>query len=274
MSGTIPGAGRPRTNKSVRPNPEFGLRQQLLAAPTQTGMNRELKNKGIISIAVHVALIIFLIIRSFISCHRVDTRNISPFIDLQMGSGGMPKDGGGAAEPVATRQEDAFPEQAKKSKGQVDVSKKLIKRSAKTAQKKQLSENEIKKMLGEGVASSVSSLPGVGSGTGTGGGGTSIPFAWYYNQVKDAMYEAWQQPSSLIGQKGLVTTVEIRVQRDGQITGKKITTPSGNTQMDDSVLRALEAVTRLPTLPAGLGGLYKDISIDFELTDMALPSGE
>jgi len=241
-------------------------------------MNRELKHKGIISIAAHAALIIFLIIRSFISCHRIDTRNISPFIDLQMSGGAMPKGGGGAAEPAATKQDDAFPETAKKSKGQVDVSKKLIKKSVKNAPKKQLSENEIKKMLGEGVASSVSPLPGVGfgtgSGTGMGGGGTPVPFAWYYYQIKLAMYEAWQQPSSLIGKKGLVTTVEIRVQRDGQITAKKIATPSGNTQMDDSVLRALEAVTRLPELPVGLGGLYKDISIDFELADMALPSGE
>jgi len=238
-------------------------------------MNRELKQKGIISIAVHAALIIFLIIRSFISCHRIDARNISPFIDLQMSGGGMPKGGGGgAAEPAAARQDDAFPEAVKKNKGQVDVSKKLVKRSSKTALKKQLSENEIKKMLGEGVASSVSSLPGAGSGPGTGGGGTLHPYAWYLNQVRAAMYEAWQQPSSLIGKKGLVTTVEIRVQRDGQITAKKIATPSGNTQMDDSVLRALEAVTRLPELPAGFGGLYKDISIDFELMDMALPSGE
>lgn len=236
-------------------------------------MNRELKRKGIISIAVHAALIIFLIIRSFISCHRIDARNISPFIDLQMSGGAMPKGGGGAAEPAATKPDDAFPELAKKSKDQVDVSKKLVKRSVKTAPKKQLSENEIKKMLGEGVASSVSPLPGVGSGTGM-GGGTPHPYAWYLNQVRTAMYEAWQQPSSLIGKKGLVTTVEIRVQRAGQIIGKKIVTPSGNTQMDDSVLRALEAVTRLPELPAGFGGLYKDISIDFELTDMALPSGE
>jgi len=238
-------------------------------------MNRELKHKGIISVAAHTALIIFLIIRSFISCHRIDARNISPFIDLQMSGGAMPKGGGGAAEPAATKQDDAFPEPAKKSKGQVDVSKKLVKRPAKTAPKKQLSENEIKRMLGEGVASSVSPLPGVGpgtgSGTGSGGGGVPHPYALYLNQVRTAMYEAWQQPSSLIGKKGLVTTVEIRVQRDGQITGKKVVTPSGNTQMDESVLRALEAVTRLPELPAGFGGLYKDIIVDFELTELAPP---
>ena len=235
-------------------------------------MNNELKRKGIISIAVHAVLIIFLIIHSFISCHRIDARNISPFIDLQMG-GAMPK-GGGAAAPAATRQDDAFPVPARKSKGQVEVSKKLIKHAGTNAPKKRLSENEIKKMLGEGVANSVSPLPGVGYGTGTGGGGTPLPYAWYLNQVKFAMYEAWQQPSSLIGKKGLVTTAEIRVQRDGQITSKKITIPSDNVQMDDSVLRALEAVSRLPEPPAGFDDSYKYIIIYFDLADMALPSGE
>jgi len=234
-------------------------------------MNSELKRKGIVSIVVHAALIIFLIIRSFISCHRVDTRNISPFIDVQMGSGGMPKGGGASAAPAEKKQDDAFPEPARKSKGQVDVSKKIIKKPGKTTPKKSLSESEIKKILGEGVANSVSPLPGAGTG---GGGGIYSPFALYYNQVRAVMYEAWQQPSSLIGKKGLVTTVEIRVRRDGQITAKKIATLSGNTQMDDSVTRALGAVNRLPELPAGMGGFYKDISIDFELADMAMPAGE
>lgn len=233
-------------------------------------MNRELKRKGIISIAVHTALIIFLIIRSFISCHRIDARNISPFIDLQMGGGAMPK-GGADAEPAATRQDDAFPEPARKSKGQVDASKKLVKKPLKTAPKKQLlklSESEIKRMLGEGVVPAGSTAVGIGAGLG--GGGTFHPYAWYYNQIKSAIYEVWQQPSSLVGKKGLVTTVEIRVQRDGRITRKKIASPSGNAQMDDSVLRALESVNRFPELPAGFGGLYKDITIDFELTEAVL----
>jgi len=71
-----------------------------------------------------------------------------------------------------------------------------------------------------------------------------------------------------------VTTAEIRIQRDGQITSKKITVPSGNAQMDESVLRALEAVSRLPEPPAGFDDSYKYISIYFDLTDMVLPSGE
>ncbi len=236
-------------------------------------MNRELKRKGIISIAVHVTLILFLIIRSFISCHRVDTRNISPFLDLQMGGGAPKGGGGGAAELAVNKKDDAFPELAKKNKG-VDPSKKLVKKTInKPPPKKQLTENEIKKLLSEGIANSGPPLPGAGPGTGAGGGST-VPFAWYYYQIKMAMYEAWQQPSALTGSKGLMTTAEVRVQRDGQVTSRRITVPSGNTQMDDSVRRALDAITQLPPLPAGLGGFYKDISIDFELTDMALPSGE
>lgn len=234
-------------------------------------MNRELKKKGIISIAVHAALMIFLITRSFIACHRVDPRNISPFIDLQMGSrpAGM-QGGGAAAAPLSVEKDDSFPEPAKK-KGGVETSKKLIKRPVRTPLKK-LPESEIRRMLGEGVADANTSSAQPGSGEGS--GGTYHPYALYLIQIRTIMYEAWQQPSSLIGEKGLVTGVEIRVQRDGQITRKRIVRPSGNTQMDESVLRALEAVSRLPELPAGFGGLYKDITIDFELTDMALMSGE
>jgi len=72
---------------------------------------------------------------------------------------------------------------------------------------------------------------------------------------------------------GKTTTTESVLYYTGK-THKIGEIDSGNTQMDDSVRRALDAITQLPPLPAGLGGFYKDISIDFELTDMALPSGE
>lgn len=231
-------------------------------------MNRELKRKAVISTIIHVVVLIFLIVRSFISCHRIDARNISPFIDLQMGAAGSPAKGGSAADTGASR-DDSFPVPVKKSA--VKTSKKLVKRPAQSQPLKKLSEREIKRMLGEGIGdSSVSSVPGTGSGT----GGQYHPYALYLSQIRAIMYEAWQQPSSLIGKEGLVTTVEIRVQRDGRITAKKISRSSGNSQMDDSVVSALETVERLPELPAGFGGLYKDITIDFELTEMAALQGE
>jgi len=231
-------------------------------------MNRELKRKAVISVAVHTAVLVFLIIRSLVSCYRIDTRNISPFLDVQMGAQPGGARGGGAA-PAVEKDDDAFPEPARK-KG-VEVSKKLIKRPVKTPLKK-LSESEIKRMLGEGVASAntANTQPGLGGG----GGGTYHPYALYLSQIRAIMYEAWQQPSSLIGKRGLITTVEIRVQRDGQITAKKISRPAGNALMDDSVGRAIESVTKVPELPPGFGGLYKDITIDFELTESALPQNE
>ncbi len=238
-------------------------------------MNRELKRKAVISVAVHAALLTFLITRSLISCHRIDTRNISPFIDVQMGAQpGGPKGGGAAAvAPVADKDDDAFPQPVRK-KG-VEVSKKLIKRPAvKTPPPlKKLSESEIKRMLGEGVApaNTAGARPGPGNGSGGGGGGSYHPYALYLSQIRAIMYEAWQQPSSLVGKRGLVTTVEIRVQSDGRITRKKISNSSGNAPMDDSVARAIETVSKVPELPPGFGGPYKDITIDFELTEVALP---
>lgn len=232
-------------------------------------MNKELKRKAYISVAIHAALILFLIIRSFISCHRIDARNISPFLDVQMG-GGVSKGGGGGASPpaAADKPDDSFPAPVKKPKSETVAKKKDDKKpvSQPTQPNKTLSENEIKKILSENLSGSVMPGPGAGSGTG-GSGGTYSPFAWYYNQVRAAMYEAWQQPSALSGRRGMVTTVEIRVQRDGRITSRKIIKSSGNFLMDDSVMRALEAVSSLPALPAAMGGFYKDIIIDFELTE-------
>lgn len=230
-------------------------------------MDRELKRKAVISVAVHALLIIFLMLRSFISCQRVAARNISPFIDLQLGAGGSPPKGRPAAEAAASP-DDAFPAPAKKSA--VAVSKRIVKRPEKASPLRKLSESEIKRLLGAGLADRVAAVPGEG----TGAGGQYHPYALYLSQIRAIMYEAWQQPSSLIGKKGLVTTVEIRVQRDGTLAGKKIIKPAGNAQMDDSVLRALETVTRLPELPPGFGGLYKDLTVDFELTEMVLPTGD
>ncbi|MDD5483865.1 MAG: TonB family protein [Kiritimatiellae bacterium] len=240
-------------------------------------MNGELKKKGVISIAVHLALLIFLVIRSFISCHRLDARNISPFIDLQVGAVSSPAGGGGAPTVAAAanvRDDDAFPEPARKKKGQVEVSRKLVRRPVKTAPAKKMSENELKRALSAGIDSAVTSPAGAGPGTGTGAGGIQHPYAWYYKQVYNIMYAAWQQPSSLIGVKGLVTRAEIRIQRGGRVAAKRIVRPSGNRQMDESVMQALESVNVMPELPAGFGGAHEDIFIDFELADTPVQAGE
>jgi TonB family protein len=136
---------------------------------------------------------------------------------------------------------------------------------------KPLSKEALEKIFGDAM----SKVGGPGTapfGTyGTGpGGGKYDPLNWYYSMVKAAMYEAWQQPSALAGTKGLLTRALIRVQRDGKIIQRSLDLSSGNALMDSSVMTAVESVAQLEALPPGFGGDYKDITIDFRLTETPL----
>ena len=99
-----------------------------------------------------------------------------------------------------------------------------------------------------------------------GGIGKGSPFWSYYLQVKDQMYEAWQTPGQVASfDKKLVTTVMLRVARDGRILDVRLQNSSGNKLMDDSVLAAARSVPRLEPLPDGLGGEAADITVNFRL---------
>jgi TonB family protein len=80
------------------------------------------------------------------------------------------------------------------------------------------------------------------------------------------MYEAWDQPGqSAEIDKKLVTTVLLRVARNGRIEGVQVEHASGNQIMDASVLAAVHSVPRLDPLPEGLGGDFAEISVNFRL---------
>ena len=128
------------------------------------------------------------------------------------------------------------------------------------SKKPPLTQAEIRKLLASGIPIG----NGGGSGSGAAGGEVSA-LSWYYALVRASMYEAWEQPSGLSG-AGLVTQVKIRVQRDGTITSRELSRKTGNSLMDDSVMKAVNAVSRLKPLPPDVPGSYKDITIDFELT--------
>lgn len=100
-----------------------------------------------------------------------------------------------------------------------------------------------------------------------GGIGKGSPFWSYYLHVHDKMYEAWEQPGKALNwDKNLMTTVMIRVARDGKILETRLANSSSNKLMDDSALAAARRVERLNALPDGLGnGSYADISVNFEL---------
>lgn len=99
-----------------------------------------------------------------------------------------------------------------------------------------------------------------------GGIGKGSPFWSYYLHVHDRMYEAWEQPGQAAGwDSRLVTTLVIRVARDGRIADVRMLRSSGNRLMDDSVLAAARSVPRLQPLPEGLGNEFADITVNFRL---------
>lgn len=86
----------------------------------------------------------------------------------------------------------------------------------------------------------------------------------YYNHVHERMYAVWQQPSQLKSLPGLGTDVRITVAPDGRITGRSKVRGSGNDLMDDSVMKAVNAIKALRALPAGHRKPV-DIVITFEI---------
>lgn len=87
-------------------------------------------------------------------------------------------------------------------------------------------------------------------------------FAWYYALVRDEMYANWTEPGLT---QTLTAQAVIRVARDGRVQHWRLTLPCGNAMMDVSVQNCLQAVKKLPPLPAGLGGETADIMIEFKL---------
>jgi len=85
----------------------------------------------------------------------------------------------------------------------------------------------------------------------------------YHGKVYSILYRAWDQPP---GVGGLRVEVTIRIARNGAILNKNIQSKSGSPLMDQSVNRALNAVSSLPPLPVSFKGSYYDLEVTFRTT--------
>ncbi len=88
------------------------------------------------------------------------------------------------------------------------------------------------------------------SSVGEGGGEA---FVNYRTAVFNAYYQAWKTPEGTTHNLA-VTDAKIVVQRDGTVTLSEIVNKSGDTAVDRSVQRALDAVRHLPPFPPGAAG--------------------
>jgi TonB family protein len=98
-----------------------------------------------------------------------------------------------------------------------------------------------------------------------GGSGAGTPFWQYYLHVHDKMYEAWEQPGTLLDKK-LVATILLRVARDGTVAEVSLKNPSGNKLMDESALTAARKVGLLEPPPDALvKDSFARITVDFRV---------
>ncbi|MBI2440343.1 MAG: TonB family protein [Lentisphaerae bacterium] len=241
--------------------------------------NSYLRNT-MLSVAVHLFCVYALIAFSFASCRaRPAPRDLMFFVAFQPGPPALPaletlrlqETGPKPADTLTLIPEPTKTDSVKAAKKtKVDVKTNIVRQAAASKVKhpvKKMSKEQIRSILESAVARvgpAPAGTPEAGAGSGN---GQATPYGWYLEQVRAIMYEAWQQPSALAGQQGLFTQVRLRVRQDGQITSKEMAASSGNRLMDDSVMLAVESVVKLPELPFGFGGAYKDLVIDFELEE-------
>ena len=143
-----------------------------------------------------------------------------------------------------------------KPKPKVQKSTKRVTRTEPKPDQPKLTAEEIRKLLAAGAK--------IGDRTSI--ATSEFPEAWYYALVKQVMYDAWNQPGGAAVPAGLKTLVTIRVERDGSIIRRTLAQSSGNSLMDDSVMKAVQSVSKLRALPPQWTGSYKDIDIIFDLS--------
>jgi TonB family protein len=88
--------------------------------------------------------------------------------------------------------------------------------------------------------------------------------AAYYDLIRRILYRAWHQPGALHGQ-GLASRVKIGLHRNGSIHSRKLIGASGNEVMDNSVMSAVNSVSRIPGLSPGFLTRHPTVTITFRL---------
>ena len=108
--------------------------------------------------------------------------------------------------------------------------------------------------------------------SGTGGassGFMSIKHKIYYNLIWQRIRSAWVLPEGALGgKKDLETIIAIRIAKDGRIEDIQFEKKSGNSQLDESALRAIKKANPLPPLPPGFEGDKFDVGVRFTPSDI------
>jgi len=139
----------------------------------------------------------------------------------------------------------------KKPRKKIETSQKRIRRPTGSDRKPSLTPEEIERLLAQGARPSDR---------------TRIPDADArgFARVRAAFYEVWVQPSRAeVG--GETVEAIIVLGTGGRVISSRLSCPSGNAVLDNSVRRALNAVKRVTGLPSGFEKRHREISIAFRV---------
>jgi TonB family protein len=90
--------------------------------------------------------------------------------------------------------------------------------------------------------------------------GRPFQFPWYLEEIYRKVSRNWRPPS----RTALKTTVHFRIARNGRLSDVEIENSSGNFLFDQAALRAIEASSPMPPLPAEYGGDWLGVFFDFD----------
>jgi TonB family protein len=100
------------------------------------------------------------------------------------------------------------------------------------------------------------------------GPGSASETGWYGNMLHDRFFGEWAQPKSAVASGAKMSTlVQLRIERDGRVSGFTIVRSSGNIVVDESVAAVAQKVARVDPPPASLGNAgHYEVKINFELS--------
>jgi protein TonB len=122
------------------------------------------------------------------------------------------------------------------------------------------------------VPSGYSNTPGPLNGgmsiQGQGGGEFAARYPWYVESVRKRISENWLQTTidpAVRSARTAHSVVTFTIARDGTVKNVRLDTSSGNRSMDDSAMRAMLSIEKMPQLPADWRGNTVDVIFDFDL---------
>lgn len=114
----------------------------------------------------------------------------------------------------------------------------------------------------EGSATKGPSTPGTGFGSGGVGTGGGTIEEKYAQDVWDKIESIWAIPTVLSTRKDLKCKLTVKIRKDGRIMDWTIDERSNSRMYDESIVRALRAVDRVPPIPEALGEDSIEISFN------------